>query len=302
MPALLAVVLCAVAAMPLTLLMIRVGVADVPNARSSHAAPTPRGGGVAVVTATLVGFGLWGAPHWALAAALAALLALGLWDDVKGARPAPKLAIQALVCAGFAWAAAPGWAAFALALWLLFFVNAFNFMDGANGMAGLTAAVGAAALALAGGPFVAAAALCLLGGVLGFLPFNFPRARIFLGDAGSLPIGFALAALAGLATLDGRPVWFAPALFLTFAFDVALTLARRALRGERLTEAHRDHLYQLLLRLGWPHGRVSGTYAAAALLNGAVALSGSAAAFAALLAAHAAFAWLVLAAARRKLA
>ena len=290
---------CVAAAAALTPAMIRLGVADVPNARSSHAAPTPRAGGVAVVAALLLGLALAGAAEPAFVAALLALLALGFWDDVRGAAPWPKLAAQAAIAAGYAWAAMPGWAGVLLALWLLFFVNAFNFMDGANGIAGLTAAVAAGALALAGAPPLALAALCLLGAVVGFLPFNFPRARIFLGDAGSLPLGFALAALAAQA--EGPP-WLAPALLFTFVFDVALTLVRRALRGDRLTQAHRDHLYQLLLRMGWPHARVSLLYAAAGVLNALAALSGSALALAALLLGHAAYAALTLRAARRALA
>lgn len=291
--------LCAAVSAALTLVMIRVGVADVPNARSSHAAPTPRAGGVAVIAALLLGLALAGAVEGAFAGALVALLALGLWDDVKGAAALPKLALQIVVAAAYAALVAPGWGGVLLALWLVGFVNAFNFMDGANGIAGLTAAVAAAALALSGSPFVAVAALCLLAGLAGFLPFNFPTARIFLGDSGSLPTGFALAAL---AALDPGPLWFAPALVFSFVFDVALTLARRALRGERLTQAHREHLYQLLLRMGWPHARVSSLYAAAALLNAAVALSGSPAALATLALAHVAYAALVLRAARRQLA
>ena len=291
--------LCAAAAAALTPVMIRAGVADVPNARSSHAAPTPRAGGVAVVAALLLGLALGAAFEWPFACALLALLALGLWDDVKGAAAAPKLAVQVVVAIAFCAFVAPGWGGVLLAAWLILFVNAFNFMDGADGIAGLTAAVGAAALALGGAPAVAAPALCLLGGLLGFLPFNFPKARIFMGDAGSLPIGFALAALAALH--DG-PLWFAPALFFSFVFDVALTLVRRALKGERLTQAHREHLYQLLLRMGWPHSRVAALYAAAALLNAAVALSGSTAGLAALVLAHAAYAAAVLRAARRVLA
>jgi UDP-GlcNAc:undecaprenyl-phosphate GlcNAc-1-phosphate transferase len=291
----------------LTWAMIRVGIADVPNERSSHSRPIPRAGGVAVVVAFALG--LSGELEWPIPVFLgcvAALFALGLWDDVMSVRALPKLVAQIVVATVFAavFSAifAPDWEAIALVLWIVVFVNAFNFMDGANGLAGFTAAIGAATLALVGGPFVDVAALGLLGGLAGFLPFNFPKARIFLGDAGSLPIGFALAALSAFATLREPPVYFAPVLFFTFLFDVGLTLLRRALRRENLLTAHREHLYQLLLRMGWSHAKVTALYAAAAAVNAAVALWGGPEAIVALVLAHLAYAALVLRAARRKLA
>ena len=141
--------------------------------------------------------------------------------------------------------------------WILFATNAMNFIDGLNGLASGVSACAAAILAVIaaayGGWFVYFASLLLVAGLLGFLPFNFPRARIFMGDVGSQFCGFLLAVLAVAA---GRfetvelSVVLVPMLLAGVLFDVAFTLLRRAWAGDRLTQAHRSHLYQVAHRSG----------------------------------------------------
>ncbi len=143
--------------------------------------------------------------------------------------------------------------------WIVVATNAMNFIDGLNGLAsgvtGLTCAVMAVIGAWLGASFIYFAALILLAGIVGFLPFNFPHARIFMGDVGSQFCGFLLAVLAVAA---GRfeavelSVALVPMLLFGVLFDVAFTLLRRCLAGERLTQAHRGHLYQLAHRSGLP--------------------------------------------------
>ncbi len=148
--------------------------------------------------------------------------------------------------------------------WIVVATNAMNFIDGLNGLAAGVAAIACAVLAAIGAwlgaSFIYFAALILLAGILGFLPFNFPHARIFMGDVGSQFCGFLLAVLAVAA---GRfetvelSVALVPMLLSGVLFDVGFTLLRRCLAGERLAEAHRGHLYQLAHRSGMPAVRVT---------------------------------------------
>ena len=143
--------------------------------------------------------------------------------------------------------------------WILFATNAMNFIDGLNGLAAgvsaLTAAILAVVAAAYGGWFVYFAGLMLTAGLVGFLPFNYPRARIFMGDVGSQFCGFVLAVLAVAA---GRfqgidlSILLVPMLLMGVLFDVAFTLVRRFLAGDRVTQPHRGHLYQLAHRSGMP--------------------------------------------------
>jgi len=171
-----------------------------------------------------------------------------------------------------------GWLAAPLTLvWLAGFTNAFNFMDGIDGIAALTAAVSGAAYAVAGAladdPALLAMGTVTAGGALGFLPWNLPRARIFMGDAGSLPLGLLLAYCAVLAHDSGALPFPASVLLLgPFLFDASFTLVRRALRGERVWHAHREHLYQRLARLWGGHPRVSLLYAGLSTLTAVLAL------------------------------
>jgi len=274
--------------------MIGVGVMDLPDAgrpdaRKAHARPVPKGGGVGVVAAFLVGtlvlyhyaeFSRIADPSFrGVILAAAGIAAVAFLDDIRDWPFAVKLGAQVVAAAvavgggvvveglNLPWAGpvALGWAAAPLTLaWLLFATNAVNFMDGLNGLASgvcaLACLVLAAIAAAYGGWFVYFASLLLAAGLAGFLPFNFPRARIFMGDVGSQFCGFVLAVL-GVAAgrLQGADlsVLLVPMLLFGMLFDVALTLVRRLLAGDRVTQAHRSHLYQVAHRAGVPAVKVT---------------------------------------------
>ncbi len=284
--------------------MIRVGTLDHPGERSSHARPTPKGGGVGIVAAFVVGLLVLhagGARALTTDARFAGLLAASLSiaavsysDDVRSWSFKVKLAAQmaaaglAIACGlrlrvlhlPFVGAVQTGiWGLPLTAAWVLLATNAMNFIDGLNGLASGTAAI--ACLVLAGialhqgDGFIYAASLALAAGILGFLPFNYPRARIFMGDVGSQFCGFVLAMLGVLAAGLGPQtvsVLLVPMMLAGVLFDVAFTLVRRALTGERITQAHRGHLYQVAHRCGMPAWQVTLVYWAMAAWGGACAL------------------------------
>jgi UDP-N-acetylmuramyl pentapeptide phosphotransferase/UDP-N-acetylglucosamine-1-phosphate transferase len=140
--------------------------------------------------------------------------------------------------------------------------NLYNFMDGSDGLAGGMAVFGfgafAAAAALAGDASICLAALGIAAAALAFLAFNLPPARVFMGDAGSILLGFLAGALGLLGIARGLwPVWFPVLVFSPFIADASVTLIRRLFRGERIWEAHRSHYYQRLVQLGWGHRRTA---------------------------------------------
>jgi len=161
-----------------------------------------------------------------------------------------------------------GWLGYPLTvIWIVALTNIFNFMDGMDGLAGGVAVIVAVFLCIVtyieGSFFVYILCYVLAASAAGFLVFNFPRARLFMGDVGSQFLGFSFAALAVIAAeIDASRTSFlvVPLLFFNFIFDTVFTVCRRALRGEKVTQAHRTHLYQLLNRIGWSHVRVSGLH------------------------------------------
>ncbi len=302
MSAALLLALAAVAAAALSFLAARFfarrgWLPDRPVARSSHKAPTPRTGGVAVIIGFLgpaLALSIVEPGLWKFAALVFGAFALGFADD---ARPLPAIVkllgqtgLAALfvflfgavetIPAPFIGAVALGPAAAPLtAFWIVAFMNAYNFMDGANGLAATAAIFGLSALAVAiaasGAEASAAAAALMAVSVFGFLPLNFPKGRLFLGDGGSQSIGFAIAALAVFAAqAEAGPVsaLFAPTVFMPFLFDVAFTLAHRAARRRSLFEGHNEHLYQLLIRLGARHSSVTALYLALVALSALTAI------------------------------
>ena len=245
---------------------------DQPGERRSHRVATPRGGGVAIVAAILpvLAWLAWRSPaQWplwgALATGLLLVAGIGWGDDHRPLSPWLRLAVHALAAACLAWGVGRGagpaaaTVAFVLALAL---TNVWNFMDGIDALAASQALLVALACAWwAGSGPVALLAVALAAACAGFLPFNLPPARIFLGDVGSGALGYLLAALlALLAPGDWRA---APLLLLppsAFLLDAGLTLARRMLRGERWWLAHTTHAYQCWARRTG-HGPVTAAYA-----------------------------------------
>ncbi len=244
----------------LVCVMTRVAVLDVPGHRSSHHRPTPKGGGVGVMTAFLLGV-LWLGGGGAIAGGIA-LLALVSWlDDVRQFAPLVKLAAQAISAALVLWGIGglPGDPLLSAALgfcWLLFVTNALNFIDGLNGLAAGSMAIAC----LCSGP--AAAPLLLAAGLIGFLPFNYPRARIFLGDVGSQGAGLSVAAFGLLHWQQGASgsMLTMPLLLSGILYDVGFTLCRRLRARARLAQAHRGHLYQVAFRSGVPAAWIAGLH------------------------------------------
>ncbi|MFC7333217.1 MraY family glycosyltransferase [Rhodocista pekingensis] len=252
-------------------------VLDRPNHRSSHTLPTPRGGGWGVLPVVWAAWALLGWQAGALAGtgpvlAASALLALVSWaDDMRPVPPLPRLAAQALaVTAGLL--ALPGDALLfqgllplpadrlLAALGWLWFVNLYNFMDGIDGITGSqTLFLGAGVallLLLAGQPGPEAAyGLALAGAAAGFLAWNWRPARVFLGDVGSVPLGYLTGWLLLTAAAEG--LWLPAAILpLYYLADATLTLLRRLLRGERVWQPHREHFYQRAVDRLCRHDRV----------------------------------------------
>ncbi len=252
-----------------------------PNARSSHAVPTPQGGGIAVMAVVLVAWSLvnLATPQpnlWILIAGAAGLAVLSWLDDLRGLPAGLRLVAHVgAVAAGLVWLTGlghgpvfqgllPPWldAAAAAVAWV-WFVNLYNFMDGIDGIAGVETAgigIGLAALGLLPGAAAAAdpmLALALAAAAAGFLYWNWHPAKLFMGDVGSVPLGFLLGGL--LLDAAARGYW-APALILPLYYlaDSTITLLRRAARHERVWQAHREHFYQRAVQHGRSHAQVTG--------------------------------------------
>lgn len=259
------------------------GLLDVPNERSSHKVPTPRGGGAAITVTAMTGFAVLVALHrldFAVFAALAgglAVAAVGFVDD-RHALPAVVRLCAHVTAALWALAWLGGLPALRVAghlislgafgtvvgvLGIVWVLNLFNFMDGIDGLAATEATFvawsGAALTAAASGSSgVAAPALIFGASCLGFLRWNWPPARIFMGDVGSGYLGYVIAVLALAATRE-NPValWAWLILGGVFFVDATMTLLRRLLRGERTYQAHRSHAYQWLARRWGSHRKVT---------------------------------------------
>jgi len=263
---------------------------DHPNARSLHDRPKPRIGGLGLVPATLAAW--WvipgGAPLSELSLLATALALVSFLDDCRGLPASVRFACQLGAAAGLVMVIPGidiGWVAVAAIVGVTWASNLYNFMDGADGLAGGMAITGfgayALASALAGDWNLASAAACVAAASAGFLIFNFPPSRMFLGDVGSVTLGFLAAAIGLLGWTRQLWPWWMPLLsFSPFLVDASVTLGRRLLRGERVWEAHREHYYQRLVRMGWSHRRLAWfeylLMLAAALLAISLALAGPA--------------------------
>lgn len=239
---------------------------DHPNRRSLHEVPLPRIGGAGVLAGVLAGWIVVrpGLP-WTFWLALMLLVVVSLADDLRGVPSAVRFVVHIAAAALAVHALLADFdllfGAMAL-LTMAWMINLYNFMDGADGLAGGmalfgfsfygTAAWGAGDHAFALLNFSIAAAAGA------FLCFNFHPARVFLGDAGAVPLGFLAAAFGMIGWQQQDWTWWFPALvFSPFIVDATLTLARRALRGEQLWEAHHGHYYQRLIRMNWGHRKTA---------------------------------------------
>ncbi|MDH0732191.1 glycosyltransferase family 4 protein [Pseudomonas sichuanensis] len=256
---------------------------DIPNARSSHTLPTPRGGGVAIVVAFLLAQPLLAWAGLLDSASLVALFGAGLLVAVIGfmddhGHIAARWRLLGHFCAaiwalawlgglpplqvfGMSWSL--GWAGHVLAaFYLVWMLNLYNFMDGIDGIASveaITACLSACLLYwLAGETSLIWAPLLLAGAVAGFLFWNYPPARIFMGDAGSGFLGIVLGGLSLVAAWQSSQLFWAWLILLgVFVVDATFTLGRRLLRGEKVYEAHRSHGYQFASRRYKSHKRVT---------------------------------------------
>jgi UDP-N-acetylmuramyl pentapeptide phosphotransferase/UDP-N-acetylglucosamine-1-phosphate transferase len=156
--------------------------------------------------------------------------------------------------------------------------NLYNFMDGSDGLAGGMALFGFGMLALGAwmnhNETLAVLNLCIAAAALGFLFFNFPPAKLFMGDAGSIPLGFLAAAMGLLGWQQGSwGIWFPLLVFSPFIADASVTLTKRTLRGVKITEAHREHYYQRAIQMGWTHRNMAFLEYALMLGSGLTAVS-----------------------------
>lgn len=271
-------------AFPARRALAHLGVIDRPNERSSHQVPTIRGGGVAMMGVLLSG-GAWIMSATASGRVMAPILASSLLlavvsflDDLRSVPASVRFgchavgafaALTSLALGGGVGAEGWGWLGLGFAfLWVTGHTNAFNFMDGINGLAGgqaFVTSLGMLLVASAGGvPFdhwTMRFTALLAGVAAGFLPHNFPRARMFMGDVASAPLGYLLAVLvlAQAEASDGRLLVPLLLLHANFVCDTAVTFGRRVARGEAWYKPHREHFYQRLIRAGRSHAQVTGT-------------------------------------------
>ncbi|HET9483596.1 MAG TPA: glycosyl transferase family 4 [Xanthomonadales bacterium] len=251
---------------------------DLPGARRSHRVPTPRGGGIGIVVAVVaLGFGpaLATDPRaYGIALAFGAVAAIGWLDDHRPVPAAVRLALHLAAAALVVWTVAPWWSGGTAAAWALgaaavlavaWSVNLHNFMDGIDGLLAMQGsfvlAVLAFALARAGALAPAHIAAAAAVATLAFVPFNAPRAHVFMGDVGSGAIGLLAGAL-GLVAIARGALDLPQVLVLGsgFVIDATATLLSRIVRGRRWHAPHREHLYQWLARAGLGHARVTAAY------------------------------------------
>lgn len=240
---------------------------DRPNTRSLHAIAVPRVGGACIIAgvtaaATAGGFGPWPLP---LLLALALLLAsVSLVDDFVSVPFLLRLMTHVLGAGLFVyWAIGPAalLPATLVVVTISWMTNLYNFMDGSDGLAGGMTIIGFSTYAFVLFPIdgaLAMACVTVVAAAAAFLIFNFHPAKVFLGDAGSVPLGFLAGAVGVLGWhMRAWPSWFPFLVFAPFILDATTTLLRRLLRGERVWQAHCEHYYQRLVRMGWGHRRTA---------------------------------------------
>lgn len=244
--------------------------ADLPNERSLHSMPMPRIGGIGVMVASLPFVAAQGSSALTAIAACAGFLAvISLLDDVRSLPIEVRLpahfaaAAIALLSLGALPAIFTPWVdAVILTIGIVWMANLYNFMDGSDGLAGGMAVIGFGAMGyaawVAGATSLALAAAAIASAATGFLMHNSPPARVFLGDCGSVPLGFLAAVLGIMGASNGAwPFWFPLLVFSPFIVDASVTLLRRIVNHERFWTAHRSHSYQRLVLSGWSRARLA---------------------------------------------
>ena len=264
---------------------LRSALLDVPNERSLHRAPTPRGGGLAIAVVTLGGLAIAALfssipsrVAWALGVGGALVAVVGWLDDRRGVRARTRAVVHA---AAACWAAYWIWGELTLGtvagvVCIVWAINLYNFMDGIDGLAGAEAAsvgiIAGVLLMMGGRNDLGLVAFIVAAAATGFLGWNWPPARIFMGDVGSGFLGFIFGALALFAGRSGAlPLALALMLAGVFALDATVTLLRRMARGEHWYQAHRSHAYQRLVQAGARHAQVTTGVLAVNLVLGALA-------------------------------
>ncbi len=254
---------------------------DRPNERSLHVVAVPRIGGIAILTG-IVAAALWLRASPGLLVPAVALAIASYFDDRQALPAAVRLAMHLVAAGIFLWLD-PGTsgALLLVVLWLAiaWITNLYNFMDGSDGLAGGMAVIGFGTYGLAawlgGNRELELVAWSIAAAAAGFLIFNFPPAKIFMGDVGSIPLGFLAGAFGVAGWQQGLwTLWFPLVVFAPVIVDASMTLSRRVLRGERFWEAHRQHYYQRLILSGWSHRRTALSEYGLMILSGAAALIG----------------------------
>jgi UDP-GlcNAc:undecaprenyl-phosphate GlcNAc-1-phosphate transferase len=244
---------------------------DQPNARSLHERPVPRTGGIAVLLGTTASLGFGALQLWLPMLIAFCLAVVSFLDDLRDMPTAARLgfhfAAAGLLCWHFL---SPMYLVemVVLILAVVWITNLYNFMDGADGIAGGMALIGFGAYALAaysaGHVALGVLSLAVAAAAAAFLTHNFHPARIFLGDVGSVPLGFLAGGLGIIGWRDDVwPLWFPVLVFAPFIADATITLLKRLIRGDRVWRAHREHYYQRMVRMGLGHrGTAWGGYVA----------------------------------------
>ncbi len=255
---------------------------DRPNERSLHTAVTPRVGGIAIMVAvaSVLSWLEW----QPLVVILAACLAIvSLLDDHSGLPTLVRFGAHAVAAGIFVGCCAgelPVWLAIVVVVGTIWMTNLYNFMDGSDGLAGGMAAFGFGTYAVLasqhGDLILANASLAIAAAAIGFLVFNFHPAKVFMGDAGSIPLGFLAAAIGVLGWRDSLwPPWVPIVAFGPFAIDASVTLLKRLVRREKVWQAHRTHYYQRLVQCGWGHRRTALAEYGLMALSGLAAIYGA---------------------------
>lgn len=253
---------------------------DHPNARSLHLTPIPRVGGIGIIVAVSIASMLIPWPElWPFMLGALVLAVISLLDDYKNLPVRWRLLVHvvvAITCV-LMFPRISGVGLLGASLAIVWMTNLYNFMDGADGLAGGMAVIGFGALAVAAGwagaPDLALFCASIAAAALAFLRFNFPPATLFMGDAGSIPLGFLAAAIGVYGMSQGYwPASFPVIIFSPFIMDASVTLLKRAVRGEKIWRAHHEHYYQRLVRMGWSHKKMTLAAYALMLLSGAVGL------------------------------